>query len=1028
MPDIFQTQANVGFDSFGNPINPANLNGGWGINPNLLTPSYDAPYRPQYHGAQPYNQYGRVGFFGGMNNLYNPFVSDPYWGNPIDHQQASLNAVSTRPFDAAMWAGQRVVMPTLAFGAAARMLGPNASTAMGTIGGYFTGKGIAPGMGMAFGRGLGSGVAGAFGLRGTAAAVVSGGAGVMGSAVGGMALEYGAAQAMLWGAQKTLWNPYINGRRASQDLRSNFAGVTFGDATGNAVTGGGLGFGESARMGSEITRQGISDMTFSTGEYTQISDLAARAGLMDNVKAKQLTQRVKDVAAQIKLIVSISKDPDIKNAIEELSKLNLAGADISGGNMSTASGAYRSLGSLAAQAGVSVQRLMNTVGAQGQYLYQASGMTPYLGQLAAGNVYAGFMGAQRSGLMSPAQLARMGGAEGATQASLTGQLIGSQTLYSQMASYNQFVSGLGGNQIAGQGQSIQGVVGGFGRAMSQDPVGTMGRLQYFGPQLSGMAMQQQGSRLLEDQVSSILGTTGARRNANGQYDAAAMMPVLTNVIGMTPDQARAFIAQRIAEQDPTTIAQRGRAIDRNEAEQVRSYISQNKLYGGIAGVYGDVARFGSRLTNAIASRVSSPVNEMSGYIGDEAQSFTDRLLFGQTAGAGGRRVDSGEAFFATPANTNVKLLNTSRNTGGVMDMITGRARNIRSMNQVINGMYNAGNADAVAFLNETDPAKKRLAYSNLLTKNRDAFGIAGQAVLDPNDSSAFDTYYNSTVGSQTITQKAGQGLGSEVTTAIADTVAGRSVSGRIGESTDLGSVGSLNAIGAAYDLARRIAAGDINPGSIDEAIKDKKYATLRSVLGGATGKELYDSVIKLAEKAGASGTLGLGVSQFQSGYTMADYKKNPGLIKDPAMKKRFMNAKNDQERNLAIIGDTATRNGRALDTKLTNATGMSVTDFIGATQPILQADKQHQDLFDKGAKGAFDYSGIQGMTKAFDQLSDASTQLLDASKNLNNAASGMSNGSGSNKSGAWSNWAKVPETIFGSGNGGQKKIGDTTQN
>ncbi|MCU1496039.1 MAG: hypothetical protein JWO62_3803, partial [Acidimicrobiaceae bacterium] len=260
-PNIFQTQADTSQNSFGNPINSANMNSGWGINSNLLTPSYQAPYRPQYSGSQPYNSYGRVGFFGGVNHLFSPGTQEPVWGNPIDHAQPSIEGVSSRPFDAAAWAGQRIAGPALAFGGAYRLLGPQ------TFGGYFTGKGVAAGMGQALGSGFGRGLATSIGMRGAAGAA-GGLFGMAGSVVGGVALPMLAAQTALYAGQKALWNPYINSRKESMDLRRNFAGVSFGDAEGNAVSGGGLGYRESARMASDITKSGIQDMSFSTSEYS----------------------------------------------------------------------------------------------------------------------------------------------------------------------------------------------------------------------------------------------------------------------------------------------------------------------------------------------------------------------------------------------------------------------------------------------------------------------------------------------------------------------------------------------------------------------------------------------------------------------------------------------------------------------------------------------------------------------------------------------------------------------------------------
>ena len=89
--DIYQTQGDPYRDSFYNPVNSANMNPGWGMNPALLTPSYDAPYRPPYMGNTGYSPYERPGFGKALSNVLGPF-QDPYWGSPTDNIAPSVHA------------------------------------------------------------------------------------------------------------------------------------------------------------------------------------------------------------------------------------------------------------------------------------------------------------------------------------------------------------------------------------------------------------------------------------------------------------------------------------------------------------------------------------------------------------------------------------------------------------------------------------------------------------------------------------------------------------------------------------------------------------------------------------------------------------------------------------------------------------------------------------------------------------------------------------------------------------------------
>lgn len=979
-PDVFSTQANTYQNSFGNPINSANMNSGWGIDPSLLTPSYQAPYRPQYSGTQPYNSYGQVGFFSGLNRLYNPLIREPMWGNPIDEMQPSIEGVSSRPFDAAAWAGQRIAAPALAFGAAYRMLGP------GSFGGYFTGKGIGAGIGRSIGRGFGSGVAGAFGLRGTAASLVSKTFGGMGSVAGAIGIPLAVAQGALWGGEKALWNPYINTRAQARDLRSNFAGVSFGDATGNAISGGGLGYAESSAMSSQITRAGIQDMTFSTSDYSSIADMSARAGLMDNVKARQITQRVKDVAESIKMIMAISKDPDIRSAIEELSKLNMGGANLTGGSFSVAAGAYQNIGRYAAQAGVSVQRMMSTVGAQGQYLFQANGMTPYLGQLAAGNTMAGFAAAQRVGLMNPAMLARMGGIEGATQASLTGQIAAVQTPYNMMGLYNQYISGAGGRSIPGQGQGVVNTVSTFGQAAARDPLGAIGGLTLYGRQMAGRQLASQGSSAVENQIVSLMEISGVRRGANGKYTAEQMVPFLQQA-GMNQDEILAFIAQRGSESDPTTLNQRMRGSERFSAEQMRQTISQDFAYGGILGrgIRG-IRQAGRDLTSGIADSFVGPVVGTSGSIADSLNQFTDWLQFGSTIGDG-LRITPGSNLFASKTNTEVSLISPSYGSlrGGRVNRNRPNQTS-RKIIEEINKMAKEGDPAAIAFLQIKDPSERRSALGQLIRDNKGRFGDAGAEVLGSNNPESFDQLLNVINASDRSSYRLDAGIeaSDRVTGAFARTVG-----------TDMGFAESMQAIGGAYEISKLIVSDKIGADNIGKELSNPRYAALRKLAGDRQGGDLVNFVKDVVRRGAKEGTLGISNDALNTGATLDAYKKTNGSqISDPRIREKFVNAKNDDERNQAILEDMASqRGGSVLNNTLKNAENENLNQVLKIVDPMIGADEQRRKLMELVKSGRVDFStAMQTINSLDDQkntekFSGAVDKFADAVDQMNKSSS-----------------------------------------
>ena len=919
------------------------------MDPSLLTPSYEAPYRPRYSGTQPYNQYGRVGFFGGVNRLFNPFVEEPIWGNPIDEQQPSIEGISARPFDSLAWAGQRILAPALAFGGAFRLLGPR------TFGGYFTGGGIASGLGRAVGSGFGRGLASAIGLRGAAAAGMGAAAGVVGSVAGGFLLPIAAAQGALWGGQKALWNPYINTRMQARDLRRNFAGASFVDAAGNPVTGGGLGFRESYEMASEITRAGIQDMAFSTSDYAAIADMSARAGLMDNVKARQITQRVKDVAEQIKLIMAISKDPDIKNAIEELSKLNLAGASVTGGQFSNAAAAYRGLGNLASQAGVSIQRLMNTVGAQGQYMFQAAGMTPYLGQMAAANVYSGFAAAQRVGLLSPAQLARMGGLEGATQSTMSAMVRAAQTPYNLMGLYNQYIGGAAGGAIPGFNQSFSDTIRQFGHSVAMDPFRVMGQMSLFGSQMAGRQLSEQGPSAIINQAVSILSQLPIARNANGKFDAETLVPILTHMMGLSPDEAMGIIMSQATMADPTTLAQRLRGADKFSAEQMRQAISQNFAYGGRIGrTVHSIKRFGRNLTEGIAESLVFPVTQLSGSLADTVQEAVEFFQFGETIGKG-LRVSDVSTLFDTEPRTNepLRLIRT-----GLFD---GLSSTTTSVVEKINELARHGDADARAFLRATTPEERRRALTRVIGNNRDYFGEAGARVLNTDDTSAYRTFMEETERASrfVLTETEPMTARSRVLRAFRQTVG----------SENLGLLDTMSAVGAAYNLKQ---SGELSFGTIDQILEDPRYAALKKAIGDKTGADAIDAINALIRRAAEQGTIGISNDAFDLGISMESLKSSKGrLITDSKLRREFQKAlKAGDEEAMHRIGlqyVAGLGGGRLLDDPLKVPEDLETSKVMEIIAPMIETGEQRRKLLELVKSGQVDFTSALSTINSLDQ-------------------------------------------------------------
>lgn len=736
---IYQSQADQYGNSFSAPINSANLNPGWGINPALLTPSYQAGYRPQYSGPQPTNQYGRRSVAQAAWAL-SPMSDDLRWGNPVQHSRQPLEDITGRPADAAMWGMQRIAMPIAAFG-----LGNAATKALGL--GWKAGSRI----GASFGGGLAEGfgamapvnasTGAAMGLRdvwgaaragyatggfeGAAAAfegISAGGAanlafrGIAGSALGlasATVMGFGIGTALTKVAEKGIFEPYVNTRRLSRDLRDTHAGITFGDARGNVVSGRGLGMQESYRMASEINRQGALDMTYSTGEYAQGASMIMRSGLTDNIGAKGISGRIKEVMEQVKMIQAIASMPELKEAIAEISKLNNMGASVTGGLNSNAMTTYSKLGMFASVAGTSVQRMMDTVGAQGQYLYQANGMTPYMGQLAMAGVYSTLASGQRMGVMSQAQIAKMGGIEGGAQGSLTGQINAMQTTFSKMALFNQAHGGQG----FGKGGNAVNVISDFNRRMVQDPLGTYGAMELFSSELAGQELTSKGSKAVQEQLSALIAGQPGVLDSRGKLSYEKAVPYLQQM-GFSMDQIKDYYNQLSSEQDNGAFGQRMKAVGAQTSEQYRQYLSTNKLYAGVLGTTIYNVNKGWRAGMAAGSDMVGSGLDKLGLGGDTLHKFADRMVYGSEISHVDRTsIDEMMGGKLSTTATNVDLFNLSSLSKEVgaegwehFNMKKpGQIRDAKVMNEINELAKNKdafGHDEAVELLQNKDPASK----------------------------------------------------------------------------------------------------------------------------------------------------------------------------------------------------------------------------------------------------------------------------------------------------------------------------------
>ena len=564
-------------NEYGSPMNFGSYGGnpnaqGWGLNSNYMTPSFLAPYRPQYMG-NPNFQMPPMGF-GAAAYGSTPFGNTPYY---VDHQmyqaQASrelgnkvgdslmsgaqvlgsvaVGLATAAAFDSFRFQGfggsQRDIrsmayaarsgLPTWLGGAStlsqARYLA-NSQTFL-EAGGRYAGHAAGKAVGLAVSGTL---HAGSFLLRGRGISNlpnISGGmarAGAFAGAVGGsLFLPWMMAEGVSQTFDRAVFTPYISGRQTADMIMDSTRGLYTGQGSlASPLT---MTNANATRLGFELSRTMSDQNSFGLRAAPDIYASAASAGLFKGTgfNTHEMKKRMKDVTESVSLIMSVFNDPSTQDAIARLGQL------AHGGGLKS----YTDIGQLAmkyriasAVTGVGTRELMAGVGQQGQMMYAQNGLMPYLGQHAALNAMSGISAGYRAGLISSPSLAMMGGIEGAAQLSMQAQLGLAGSPYFSMLAFNR-AKGFG------RSSSVPGNIANFGQQMALNPV--IG----YGDYILNNGVNT--SAILRDDPYSVLAPIFDRArnvpnsfNKNGKLDARAFASIMASM-GRSPDETRALLSQ-----------------------------------------------------------------------------------------------------------------------------------------------------------------------------------------------------------------------------------------------------------------------------------------------------------------------------------------------------------------------------------------------------------------------------------------------------------------------------------------------------
>lgn len=949
--NIFQTQADQSANSFSDPLNVAHMYPGWGVNPSLQTPYYDAPYRPQYSGSNPYSTLPRPTFWGGTKQLISPFYRDPYWGNPIDNNRGAFNAIGQKPIDAGAWFGQNIIGPALAFGLANRFT----SNAFSNLG-----RGI--GVGAARGMGFGGSSLLARGAQGAAGGI----GGFVGGIAGPLALGFAASEFM----DATVFQPYLRARQSANTVQNNFAGITFSDTQGGVASGRGLSGREAGRIGSLIDKDALRDMTFSANQYHGIAGMAMNAGLLDDVNSQNIHNKIKSIASQIKLITSISKDPNVQTAIEELAKLRMGGASTTGGALSVAAGAFSAIGMHASAAGMSTQRLMATVGNQGQYMYQMNGLTPYLGQLAAGQTISGFAAAQRQGLLSTAQLARMGGIEGATQSTLAATLAGSQTMYNRMGLINKYIGGIK------NGGGVTNTVANFGSLTSRDPMAMLGTMSLYGNQMASNQLESEGPQALENQAIDYLRSIGRTPGPNG-FSPGEIAAVLKGVIGLSDDQVQAYASSRASQTNSGVVNQNIKSYVAQAREQSMQVIANNGLYTGAVGRTVRSVRLGWKGTKqAIAGALAYPVAEFAGEMSDAVESGYNNLIFGSTK-------DDQAAMHMDMYGQAAKTIDLNKMAGGA----SMRGSN-SSTKKAITALKKASTSDGPA----GDIARELLAKG---FGHKDSTRLFSK-FLSMQEDPALRQIYESLASSPKAYDDVVFALQGAIVSQGGETSLEGQLFGMTGKQG--GITDSLLILGQAQAAQEILGAPDIGASlEVDSLLNQKEFGALGRNLAGKSAGEKVAKIKEMVEYSLSKGTFRSAYSAAQKGMSVDEVIKNPAAFsKDPTILKALRVAGGDRSAVSRIMQQEIARvSGGLVGDKIRlpgNTSNSELAETMAPQKAAAEAIRKSAENMSSGVDWGSHADAMRTFNDGAKNFAEFAKKLLDAANGSASSTSGASSG------------------------------------
>lgn len=637
---------------------------GFGINPAYTTPAYMSNFRPAYASdTDPYNPYSTNRSY--MDALRTQYLFQPagtYASDPSEDERANNWALSSMHTDAFMGGVAKIGVPLAAWYGANKFFSQKVGAVSPTAGlwnrssayarAIYQGQGMGAAanawssvaarqslggaMGSSFGRfaggslGRGIGLAGRMvgmgGALGGAAAIGGGAGAVLGGAVGALGAPILAGAMLAKASNYYMSDPYIGIRRGEDAMLANTANTFVGgQATPNMGT-----FGVSASHANALSRafmsSNIQDMGFKPGDYAAMADYGMQAGLFNdvgNMNVDQMKKKVEGMADAVKMIMAVANTNSVKEAIQYMGRLKAAGVSTSAGMNRVMS----EMGIASGISGASAEQIMNTVGNQGQMIAQRLGILPIMGQRQAASIYAGFANAYKSGSLHQADIAAMGGVEGATQLLMEGG--------GRVMNNPYFKAAINSNAPLGSGNML-GVSQAIGSRRAGNPLKTFAEDQLnFGVNASNyLGKHSMTSTVLNYLYDKSHYTPAAQmKDGSGKVDIVSAIGMAIQRGELSAEEGRAYIEQFKMMKDPEFQRRMEQATQGSTDKQMQQFVTQQG-YDTLSGVplLGRMIQVGRELNRdglAGGSAIGGAITKVRAGMSDSWDSF-QAMMQGRT--------------------------------------------------------------------------------------------------------------------------------------------------------------------------------------------------------------------------------------------------------------------------------------------------------------------------------------------------------------------------------------------------------------